>query len=683
MIQKSDGTSRRILTLPAVHPCESISPATLLASLITLARKICGYKSEFFPTNKRNGRESVRLIGILLIFLEEIRDRQLGLPDSVVLSFSELHLTFQKIQYLLEDCIHEGARLWMLTKSERVADQFRVLIRAISTALDVLPLESIGLSIEVKEMIDLVMRQSRKASFDIEVDDERASNDVFSILNQFEDRIVPDRSDLRRVLHHIGIKSWSECNKEVKFLDAEIGLECLNVEKKEVVLLNSLMGFMNYCRCVVFDAVDRQNGRQSDSRCSSEVLGCLNPDDFRCPISLEFMSDPVAIATGHTYDRSSIVKWFKAGNPICPKTGEKLINKELVPNLALQQLIRQYCSDNGIPMAETGNRNRDITRTVLAGSPAAEGAMRMVAIFLAGMLAEGTSGERNKAAYEIRLLAKTSIFNRSCLSEAGTISHLLSLLSSTDAVAQENAIAALLNLSKHSKSKTIIVENGGLKSILDVLKNGLGMEARQHAAATIFYISSVEEYRKLIGEIPEAIPALVELIKEGSNRGKKNALVSIFGLLMHPGNHWRVLAAGAVPLLINLLTSAEREDLITDSLAVLATLAEKPDGTIAILRRGALDLVMGILSSSALKAGKEYCVSLLLALCINGGGDVVAHLLQNHSLMESLYSLLTEGTSRASKKASSLIRILHEYCERNTSGLKTLTLPQDRIVHVW
>ena len=61
-------------------------------------------------------------------------------------------------------------------------------------------------------------------------------------------------------------------------------------------------------------------------------------------------------------------------------------------------------------------------------------------------------------------------------------------------------------------------------------------------------------------------------------------------------------------------------------------------------------------------------MSLLLALCIKGGADVVAHLVKSPSLMGSLYSLLSEGTSRASNKASTLIRVLHDFYESRPSG---------------
>ncbi|CAN6727204.1 unnamed protein product [Malus baccata var. baccata] len=670
MIQRSNGSSRRILTYPAVHPCEAIAPQTLLTSLIALTRNICSFKSKFIASNARNAREIIRQIGVVRIFLEEVRDGSLGLPASAVLSLSELHLAFQKVQFLLEDLARDDARVWMLMNSSRVASQFRVLSRAMGTALDVLPLGSVSAAVEVKEHVQLVARQARKAGYEVDPDDIRVASAVWSVLSGFEKRVLPGVGDLKRVLEFLGIRKWSKCEKQVKFLDSENGLENLSEEKRDVALLSSLKGLMCYCRCVLLDVVDGEPGRRSETKCGGggEEVGCFNLEDFRCPISLEIMADPVTVATGQSYDRCSIAKWLRADNLSCPKTGEKLKNMEVVPNLALKRLIQQHCFENGGAFADSGHRNRDIgrARLAVAGSLADEGAMQMVAEFLNGRLAVGTVEEQNKAAYEIRLLTKTSIFNRSCLVEAGVVPHLLKLLCSADS---------------YSKSKAVIVENGGLNLMVGVLKNGLKSEARQHAAGTLFYLASTEEYRRLIGENADAIPALMGLIKDGTDRARKNALVAIFGLLTHPANHRRVIAAAVVPLLVHVLTSFDSEALVMDALAILSTLAEKADGSIAILRCKALDSIVGILNSSIPRAGKEFCVSLLLALCVNGSGDVVALLAKSPSLMGTLYSQLSEGTSRASKKASSLIRVLHEFHERSSGSISPV-LPQERFVHV-
>ncbi|XP_034711997.1 U-box domain-containing protein 19-like [Vitis riparia] len=678
MFQSFNRSNRRILSFPAVHPCESISPVTLLGSLVALSTSILNYQSKFFPTQKRNARETLRQVGILSIFFEEIQDRRSVLPDSVVLCFSELHLAFQKIQFLLEDCSREGARLWILMKSQFVATQFRVLIRAFATALEVLPLNCIDVTSEVKELVELVAKQARKARFDLDANDECAAKDVIWILNQFEKIIEPDMSVVKRVLDHLEIRSWSECNKEIRFME-ELSLEC---DEREVTLLKSLMGLMSYCRGVMFEEIESSGTDQTEGRCSVEMLSCLNPEDFRCPISLELMTDPVTVSTGQTYDRSSIQKWLRAGNIICPKTGEKLINKELVPNSALRKLIQQFCEDHGVSLAKTETQNSNTERTISVNSPAAAEATRFLSKFLARRLVSGTGEQKNKAAYEIRLLAKSSVFNRCCLIEAGTVPPLLNLLSSTDPPTQENAIAALLKLSKHVKGKKVIMDSGGLKLILKVLKAGPRLESRQIAAATLFYLASVDKYRALIGETPEAIPSLVELIKTGTTIGKMHAVVAIFGLLLCRENCPRVLAAGTVPLLVHLLASSVKEDLATDSLAALAKLSEHIDGSLAILKASGLPLITRILQSSPSRTGKEYCVSILLSLCTNGSIEVTVDLAKDPTLMTSLYSLVTEGTSHGSKKACSLLKIIHKFRETDSSGLRSSRVPQERFLRV-
>lgn len=684
MIQKHDRSDRRFLTFPAVHPCSAVSPATLLDSLITLSCSICSYQSKFFPTQRKIAREALRQVAILLIFFEEIQERgRPNLSNSAVLCFSELHLALQKVLFLLQDCTKEGARLRALTKAGFIATQFRVSIRTVATVLDVLPLRTIDVSCEVKELIELVAKQARKAKLEIDPDDETAMNRVTSILDGFGNRLEPDRRSVEPVLDYLEIRSWNECQSEIRFLDDEISLQYLDGNERELPLLSSLVGFMCYCRGVLFETGAYGTFDQTDRMCNLETIRFLNPEDFRCPISLELMTDPVTVSTGQTYDRVSIQKWLQAGNLLCPKTGEILSNTELVPNSALRKLIQQFCVDNGVSLSKSRKMNRDITRTIVAGSPSAAEAIKFLSEFISNRLYFGTEEQKNRAAYETRLLAKSNIFNRSCLVESGTVPPLLNLLNSTDPSVQENSISALLKLSKHSSGKKAIVENGGLKPILRVLKNGLKLENRQISAATFFYLSSVHEYRKLIGSTPGAIQALADLIKDGTNCGKKNAVVAIFGLLLHHSNHQRVLSAGLVPILVNILASSSVDDLVTDSLAVLATLAESVEGSVSILQTSPLPIVISTLQSSTSRGRKEYCVSILLYLCKNCGGDAMSDLARNHpSLMPLLFSLTADGTSHASKKAWSLIRMLHNFQETSSSGLKNSAVPQERFIHI-
>ncbi|KAL8224584.1 hypothetical protein R6Q57_020059 [Mikania cordata] len=665
-----DANPRRILTFPAIRPCESVSPTTLLSSLITLSNTISSYKLKPFYTNARTAKDSLRLVGNILVCLEEIRSDGTSPASAMILSLSELHFVFQKLQFLLEDCTRSDAQVWMLVRSEKVLNQFRAIFRSICVALDVLPLDSV----ELKELMGLVKNQASKSSLELQHEDQGILEQLRTVLGQLELHMAPDPEILKRVLNYLGISSWSECNKEIKFLDSEIELERSSTKKSDLGILYSLMGLMIYSRCTIFTVGDCDKSPISgDDHSNNQFVTSLNVDDLRCPISLEIMTDPVTLITGHTYDRSSIEKWFGSGNLTCPKTGEKINNCKLVSNLCIKNIIKQYFLENRISMAGSKSIQRQTTHTTTAGSVAAEAAIKMAVDFLADCLVVGTSEAKHKATYEIRLLSKSSVFNRACLVEAGVVPSLLDLICLKNPKIQENATAALLNLSKYSKTQKLVVENGGLELILEVAQNGFKMEARQHAAGTLFYLASVDEYRDIIGRIPRSIPVLMDLVLNGSDRCKKNALVAILGLLMYPENHWKALAFGIVPLLIDLLRSWNQcEDLVIDSLAILANLGRNSNGAMAILSCGAaLDVIVDVVCSTPSKASREYCVTLLLAMCTNGGVNVIHVLVSNASLMGPLYLMLAEGGSRATKKASSLIKILHEFDEENASSTTT------------
>jgi len=83
---------------------------------------------------------------------------------------------------------------------------------------------------------------------------------------------------------------------------------------------------------------------------NAEVKNADAPSVFCCPICYEVMSDPVVLATGHTYDRHCIQKWIAGGHRTCPVTGERLRHLEHMPNFALRNAVREWAEQNGIEL---------------------------------------------------------------------------------------------------------------------------------------------------------------------------------------------------------------------------------------------------------------------------------------------------------------------------------------------
>lgn len=78
----------------------------------------------------------------------------------------------------------------------------------------------------------------------------------------------------------------------------------------------------------------------------------LPPEELRCPISLQLMYDPVIIASGQTYERICIEKWFSDGHSTCPKTQQKLSHLSLTPNYCVKGLVSSWCEQNGLPVPD-------------------------------------------------------------------------------------------------------------------------------------------------------------------------------------------------------------------------------------------------------------------------------------------------------------------------------------------
>lgn len=691
---------RRLLSLLAVYPCEGIAPAPLLSSLLSLAADLASRRTDAaaFPVLRRGVRQAVRIAGLLLAFLEEIQDVAVttttaALPSSAVLGLTELHVAMQKLRFLLTDCARRGARLWLLVNAGLAASELRVVLGSVATALDALPKEVVDASVEAGELARLASEHAWRASVRPDAGDERAARSVRSILEQFKAGVSPDAEDARRVLEHIGVSSWWECSEEIAFLEDEMHTRMAGAGDdsscSDAVLINSLMAFLVYCRVVLFDEIDA-NGKAADvgvgpARCPDWI----RPEALQCPITLDLMTDPVTVSTGQTYDRASITRWIKAGCRTCPVTGERLRTADVVPNAALRGIIERMLLTNGVSLpagasGSSGHRHGALGNTAAPFGPAAAGAARLAVAHIVAQLSTGSTAERRKATCEARKLCKHSVFYRACLVEANAVPWLLCLLSSTDASVQDNAVASLLNLSKHPRGRAALFEAGGVGLVVDVINVGARAEARQNAAAVLFYLSSTAEHAEEIGRIPEAIPTLVQLIREGAHRGRKNAMVSLYGLLQCASNHGKAVAAGAVAALAGLL-SVDRDDLGTDAVALLARLAEQPAGAQAVLARpGLVARVVEALATSASRSGKDHCVALLVSLCRHGGDKVVALLGRMPGLMASLYTVVADGTSpQTCKRARALLNLIHRHYEMDgTTPAAPASEAGERVVRV-
>ncbi|CAK8577814.1 unnamed protein product [Lathyrus sativus] len=85
----------------------------------------------------------------------------------------------------------------------------------------------------------------------------------------------------------------------------------------------------------------------------------IPPEEYKCLLSSRLMYDPVIIASGVTYERMWITKWFNEGKTTCPKKEDELPHMTLTPNVAMKNLISKWCKNNGVSIPDPSRHTED------------------------------------------------------------------------------------------------------------------------------------------------------------------------------------------------------------------------------------------------------------------------------------------------------------------------------------
>ncbi|XVE69459.1 hypothetical protein DITRI_Ditri09bG0153900 [Diplodiscus trichospermus] len=659
---------------------------SLLESLIHVSNEVAS--TEKLPLIQvKDISTMIRRIKLLSSLFEEIREiNTQPLPPSSILCLTELFSVIRRVKALIEGC-KNGSSLWSLVQTDVISNQFYMIVKEMGRVLDILPLSLLNITTDIREQVELLHKQAKRVELFIDPKEIQRREELLQVMasnneKNRKNRISIDVETVKEIFSSIGMRSSMDYDEEISKLEAEAHKQAGTGGIIVVSNINNLISLVSYAKSMVFSSDENEKNMEDIKQQHASVNRNIDqsssniPDDFRCPISLDLMKDPVIISSGHTYDRNSITRWINTGHHTCPKSGQRLIHMALIPNYALKSLVHQWCQENNIPSTECSSNASMLVRSNskknaseraidhISATKVAIDAVKMTAEFLVGKLAMGSPYIQRQAAYELRLLAKTGMDNRRIIAEAGAIPFLVTLLSSNDPRIQENAVTALLNLSIFDNNKVLIMAAGAVDNIVEVLESGKTMEAKENAAAAIFSLSMIDDFKVAIGAHPRAIQALVGLLREGTTAGKRDAATAIFNLALYNTNKASIVAAEAVPLLIELLMD-DRAGITDDALGVLALLLSSPEGLEAVKKsRVLVPLLIDLLRFGSAK-GKENSITLLLGLCKDGGEEVARRLLINPRSIPSLRSLAADGSLKARRKADALLRLLNRCCSQS------------------
>ncbi|CAN6457870.1 unnamed protein product [Victoria cruziana] len=384
------------------------------------------------------------------------------------------------------------------------------------------------------------------------------------------------------------------------------------------------------------------------------------PEDFCCPISHEIMSDPVILCSGYTFDRSSIQRWLDTGHRTCPITQTPLPPRpSLIPNYALRSLISHFAQAHHISLSPTLPATAAATSaTTAAGAHKSyPSSQRQKVKQLVSTLAspESTISSKLDALSLLRRPSKYDVNFRQILTESGGSSAIL--LCASDLQLQDAALSVLFNLSLDDDNKVGLVAEGALGPVVAALSSGSPV-ARALSATIITSLAIVEVNKGTIGRYPGAVESLVELLRDGNLKGKREAATALSTLCSFPDNKRRAVDAGAVPILLAL---AAAEESMERPVEVLSLLSRCSEGREAIRNcRGGVQVLARILKDGRPQSRREHALAALSSLCSHSESFTAAA--KRQGVYESCLEFIGDENGKVKRNASVLIQAL-ERCK--------------------
>ncbi|KAL7610485.1 U-box domain-containing protein 45 [Lactuca sativa] len=653
----------------------------------------------------------VKVLGIFPD-LEAARPRS----TSGIQALCSLHIALEKTKTILQHCA-ECSKLYLAITGDSVVLKFEKARSALEDSLrrveDIVP-QSIGCQISE------ILGELEGIEFSLDPLEKQIGDEIIGLLQ--EGRNLNSSSDMNELetfhqaASRLNITSSRGALRERRALKKLIEKARIEDDKRKESIIAYLLHLMRkYSKVFRSEFSDDNDSQGGSTPCSPTVNGSFTngfdrqlskmssfnfkpnfrrsgqmsvpPEELRCPISLQLMYDPVIIASGQTYERVCIEKWFGNGHNTCPKTRQHLAHLCLTPNYSVKGLVANWCEQNGvlvpegppdsldvnywnISFSETESANTSLVENIGSFNEGErdgdededEAEAEVLPERFLSVLDRGDERKKLKVVDQIRHLSKDDEEARIFMGENGVVEALIRFFESSVhermIVAQESAAMALFNLSlNNNRNKENMVAAGVLPLLEEMIRNSSSPAA---VAALYMNLSSLEQAKPVIGS-SDAIPFLIHILENGSeSESKSDALHAVYHLSTCNSNIQRLVSFGILNAVQPLMDDQTWSETV---IAVLTNMANN----LALAREemvSAHGLVSGL--STVLDVGEpmvqEQAAGCLLILCTEN--DKCIQMVLQEGVIPSLVAISANGTVRGRQKAEKLLMLFREHRQR-------------------
>ncbi|RVW42317.1 U-box domain-containing protein 1 [Vitis vinifera] len=249
------------VALPTLMVSSGFLPTgSLLESLIHISNEVASM--ERLPVIQvRNISTMIRRIKLLSSLFEEIHEMNTPLPPSSILCLTELFSVIRRVKSFIQGC-KDASSLWSLVQTELISN--------------------------IREQVELLHKQAKRVDLFVDPRELQRREELLQVMATNNEKNAKkqglgDFREVKEILSSIGLRSPLDYDEEISKLEAEAQKQAGTGGLIVVSNINNLISL-----------VLMNNDHSSSSQ--SAILNI--PDEFRCPISLDLMRDPVIVASG-------------------------------------------------------------------------------------------------------------------------------------------------------------------------------------------------------------------------------------------------------------------------------------------------------------------------------------------------------------------------------------------------
>lgn len=534
-------------------------------------------------------------------------------------SLCALHLALDKATTLLQYC-SECSKLYLAVTGDSILAKFLRIKNSLAESLS--HLQSMvprNLASQIAEIVE----ELEETTFALASSEMEIGIDIITLL-QHSSGSWNDTSQLEvfhQVVNRLGIISPKDVLTERRALKKLLDKAQAEEDQKKVSIVVYLLNLLR--KYAKLSYISRDNDSQNSDPClqssreiASEVsvgrksdqhgsrlwsfdlaaketnssLGGLPvpPEEYRCPISLQLMSDPVVIASGQTYERACIEKWFTESHDTCPKSQQKLSHLSVTPNYCIKGLIVSWCEKHGVKVPDP------ITRP-LPTSPSRLDLSDSVDItYQHDDCVKGVKSplEDNQDA---RILEEAD--DNIPASHLGVNYYRDSIFLQENEESNEMCDTSVSWPCDTIKSEKTDEDNCSKYERLLTSLTTPPLESQSRAVEEVKCLSEDDDKAcyniGASGLIPPLVSFLRSAIDASDTEAQKNGAMVLLSVAKVDRNKVLIISAGALPLLLDLIHS----EIMEIAVAVLLTLSSLDDNKASFVPSGVIPLLLELLES--------------------------------------------------------------------------------------